>query len=88
MSYANGFGRPKQIIEYYIKAKGDNHFSVAKFAGGGDQPLEEYEVVMQKKPICNCMAWITGKTRPCKHAGMVQKFIDAGQPVPFVLTQE
>lgn len=85
MSYSSGFGQPRPIIEYYIRRSGD-HFEVAKFANGSE-PLDVYEVEYASRPRCSCMAWRSGKTRPCKHVAMVAKFLAAGEPQPFLITR-
>ena len=89
MSYAAGFGRKATQIEYLVHRHSNVEFQVKKLADG-ETLLETYTVVIaqHKQPRCDCMAWITGKTRPCKHALMVAKFIQAGEPPVFVLPKE
>ena len=76
------------MIEYYIKRSGDILFTITKFING-DQPSEQYEVkvrLQNGKPVqlgCECMAFKTKKTRPCKHFKMVVDFLIAGEPQPF-----
>lgn len=77
-------------IEYYIKRSSDgpNTFQVSKFEGD-EQPKNEYRVVFHPVKLyiskCDCMAWRSKHTRPCKHIAMVQEFINAGEPQPFLL---
>jgi hypothetical protein len=67
-------------VEYIIACIGPNLYTVTKF-GGGEAPLDSYQVDMSKKLLeCQCMAWYSGKTRPCKHGKMVQQYINAGEP--------
>lgn len=90
-SMARQFGqkpRSAKVYEYYIRRTGQFTFEISKFAEGStDKPLEVYgfEVNPRTKCPCDCTAWRLGKTRPCKHLGMVNEFVQAGEPVPFVL---
>lgn len=89
MSYANGFGKKQGAPAEYIIAASNvkGLYTVAKFLGG-DQPVETYAVEMneQRQQSCQCMAWISKKTRPCKHGGMVQAFQDTGEDPNFFCT--
>lgn len=68
-------------FEYIIGSIGPSAYTVSKFEIGEPVPLEVYSVDMSKptKP-CACPAWKSGKTRPCKHGGMVTAYINAGEP--------
>lgn len=75
----------KPQVEYIISNIGPSLYRVSKFEGG-EQPKDQYDVDMSKKnKPCKCLAWKSGKTRPCKHGAMVQAFIDAGEPNDFVI---
>lgn len=88
MAYSHGFGRKQVRIEYLVRRHSDVEFQVKKIADG-ETLLEAYTVTVprdlssKQQPRCDCMAWITGKTRPCKHHGYVARFIQAGEPIPF-----
>ena len=82
--------------EYYIKHAGAQAFTVSKF-DGGEAPLEVYNVdysLSQKlrgKPAsrCDCMAWRSGKRRPCKHIDMVALYtLRRGQYVQYLQRTE
>ena len=79
-------------LEYYVKETNNapHEFEVAKFEGGA-QPEEVYRVLWNPAKLfackCDCMAWRSKKTRPCKHQKMVQDFIGAGKPQPFLWRQ-
>lgn len=101
MAFSYGFGRKKESIEYVVGRKADGSYSVSKFQGS-DVPLEVYGVDYntsmrdrkgQALSRCECMAWRSGKTRPCKHIDMVALYVrkslelmsllmDRGRPVP------
>lgn len=70
------------MIEYYVKRKGGTEFEVAKFTGDST-PEATYQVDWSSsfsKGRCDCMAYRSGKTRPCKHMKLVQAFILQGEP--------
>ena len=70
-------------LEYYVRRSVGGHaFDVSKFDNFG--PLRLYEV-HYPNGSCECMAWRSNKTRPCKHFAMVKEFIAAGEPQPFLL---
>ena len=80
-------------MEYYIKRinVAPSTFSVSKFDGNSEQPLEVYRVFEVMHPggavtngRCECMSWRSGKKRPCKHQSMVEEFKAAGEPQPFI----
>lgn len=67
--------------EYFFGSFGDRLFTVTKFEVGSEEPLDSYLVDHSKSsPKCDCPAWTSGKTRPCKHIRMVEQFIKAGEP--------
>lgn len=88
MAYSAGFGRKQTQIEYVVQRIAGTAFKVKKLADG-EQLLETYEVdltqMMKDKkgnPLarCTCMAWRSGKTRPCKHIQIVAAFLYQGEP--------
>ena len=80
-------------LEYYVKRthNAPNEFQVSKFEGG-EQPENEYRVLWHFTSAvgnkCDCMAWRSKRTRPCKHIRMVEAFINAGEPIPYLFTGE
>ena len=80
-------------LEYYIKRTNNapNEFQVSKFEGD-EQPENEYRVLYHFASStgnkCECMAWRSKRTRPCKHITMVRAFINAGEPIPYLFTGE
>lgn len=67
-------------MEYIFHSRGDGSYMISKF-DDGPQPLETYTVAMdQPKRPCDCGAWRSRKTQPCKHSAMIQAWIDAGKP--------
>lgn len=58
--------------EYVVGRLAPFHYVVAKFEGV-EEPAAVYTVRQEgyKRWTCDCPAWATGTTRPCKHISMV-----------------
>lgn len=87
MSYAHGFGRKQVEIEYTVSDKPgtDDQYLITKLADG-EEKLEQYTAVLTprsntQKSMCACMAWRSGRTRPCKHIKLVLRWILEGKPM-------
>ena len=78
MSFANGFGKKQSgQVDYQFARDEDGSIRVTKWAGT-EEPLDEYKV--QLGGPCECPAWQSKRTRPCKHHGMATAWVEAGEP--------
>jgi hypothetical protein len=82
------------MAEYYVKRTKQYELEVAKFLNGASEPEAVYTVATEvqnniEMPIsCNCPRWSRKNTIFCRHTKMVEKFLNQGEPVPFVHIQE
>lgn len=81
MSLNNKFARVS--IEYIVcEDAGGDAWEVQKLENG-ERIIETYAVGPDRKfeRACTCMAFISGKTRPCKHMRLVTRWIGEGRPI-------
>ena len=73
------------MSEYYIKRSSDGHsFIVSKFTDD-DEPKARYTLQEKKGGVLVCDCPAGSFSRKCKHKGFVQRFRDAGEPIPFTI---